>query len=289
MNKPSFVKPILIGGLAAGLLSGIPCVNFLNCFCCAWVILGGVLASYVLVKDCVNYYPTDGDGALVGLGSGALAGVIAGIMSGITSLITGPAMYQTQVNEMMRNMQDVPPEFQQAMEQIMTVFTPGSPMMIIANVFFAVIIFGAIATLGGFIGMRIFRSRGGYAPPPGPMGGYGGYQQGYGPPGAGMPGPYQGPAGTYGGPPPPPPPAMPGAPGSAPPSAPGFGAMPPPPPEPRPPQAPPPAPGPPSRPVEPPGTGTRGGFSGTDAPSTPEIKGGASKPRNFGDDDLFNP
>jgi len=40
-EKPSILMPALFGGIITGVLSGIPFLNFINCLCCAGVLLGG--------------------------------------------------------------------------------------------------------------------------------------------------------------------------------------------------------------------------------------------------------
>ena len=69
------VKPALIGGVVLGLLSVIPFVSAVNVCCCLWAILGGMLATYLYVKNSPT--PANaGDGAVLG----ALAGLIGGVM-----------------------------------------------------------------------------------------------------------------------------------------------------------------------------------------------------------------
>ena len=69
----------LIVGMAAGILSSIPCCNI---FCCMWAIAGGVLAAYLLSrKGKVDLK----EGALIG----ALAGAVAGVVGIIVDIIVG--------------------------------------------------------------------------------------------------------------------------------------------------------------------------------------------------------
>ena len=68
--------PALIGGVVAGVLSGIP---LLNCLCCLWIIGGAMLSSYLLAKNSPVALSA-GDGAIVGAFSGIIAAVVVAIL-----------------------------------------------------------------------------------------------------------------------------------------------------------------------------------------------------------------
>jgi uncharacterized membrane protein len=71
-------KPVLISGIPAGLLSGIPIVS---CLCCAWLIMFGFLSAYLFKKDTGTLEIEDG--AI----SGALTGLVAFVITMIISII----------------------------------------------------------------------------------------------------------------------------------------------------------------------------------------------------------
>jgi len=71
MNKDSFLKSALIGGVALGVLSALPVLGAVNCLCCAWVIGGGMFAAHLYVKEA--QLP-------VTLGTGVLLGLLAGVI-----------------------------------------------------------------------------------------------------------------------------------------------------------------------------------------------------------------
>src|SRR6185503_5545589 len=85
------VKPALIGGVLLGLLSVIPFVNAVNVCCCLWAILGGMLASYIYVKNSPT--PANaGDGAILGALAGAIGAVISIILGIPINYAMGPTM-----------------------------------------------------------------------------------------------------------------------------------------------------------------------------------------------------
>ena len=77
------LKPVLIGGIVCGILSGIPIVNCLN-MCCLLYILSGVMTAHFMIKDgcqgLSNY-------AIAGGLSGSIAGFVGGVLGFIISLI----------------------------------------------------------------------------------------------------------------------------------------------------------------------------------------------------------
>ena len=82
------LKPAIIGGVVVGLLSIIPIVNLGNVCCCLWAILGGLLATYLYVKN--SPVPaTPGDGAILGAIAGAVGGAIVIVLGIPISLVAG--------------------------------------------------------------------------------------------------------------------------------------------------------------------------------------------------------
>lgn len=148
MNKESYLKAALIGGCVAGFLSVIPIVNWLNIICCLWVIIGGVVAVYILTTS-VTAPITYGDGAVVGL----LAGVIAGVICGVISLLIRIAGFGVGLAYLERFAHRFP-QFEQYLGMARTA-TIGAGM-IIAWLFFSIIIYAIFGTLGGVIGTAIF-------------------------------------------------------------------------------------------------------------------------------------
>ncbi len=196
MERSLYTRAILIGGIISGVISGTPLVGYANCCCCCiWYIMGGLIASYVICYY-APVYPGDGAGTLAGLGAGALGGLINSIMNMVVQLISpsriGPQTVQPFIDKLPPKLQD---SFIQGMQQGTTL---GS---LILGMFFLIIIACAVATFGGFVGMRIFRPLRMMVPAPWPQAQYPWPPQGPGPPyGPG----YGPPPGPQGGMPPPP-------------------------------------------------------------------------------------
>ena len=164
------VKPALIGGVLLGLLSVIPFVNALNICCCLWAILGGMLASYLYIKN--SPVPASaGDGAILG----ALAGVIGAVISVILGIPINYAMGPTMRNLMLSMFENLDRQQAEMMRRQLEMSGESIPALIVNALILAVLLL-FFSTIGGLLGAAIFEKRkGGPVPPPPPATGPGGY------------------------------------------------------------------------------------------------------------------
>ena len=169
------LKPALIGGVALGLLSVIPFVNFANACCCLWAILGGLLATNLYVRSSPT--PVNaGEGAIVGALAGVIGGVIAFVLGIPIDYAMGPVMRGLMV-DLVANL-----DRQQAEMLRQSIEGQGQAIgAIILQSLIGSVLLVVFATIGGLLGVPIFEKRKGGAPPPppinvgGPVGGPGGY------------------------------------------------------------------------------------------------------------------
>jgi hypothetical protein len=162
------VKPALIGGVLLGLLSVIPVAN--TC-CCLWAILGGMIASYLYVKNSATP-ATPGDGAMIGALAGAFGAVIVLVLGIPISYATGPTL-RNWLLSMMENMDPRQAEmFRQQLEM-----SGDSIVPVIINALILAVLLFIFSIIGGLIGTALFEKRkGGATPPPPPVtGGPGAY------------------------------------------------------------------------------------------------------------------
>jgi hypothetical protein len=139
-----------------GVLSVLPIVNAANACCCLWVVIGGVLASWVMQQN--HPVPvTPGQGALVGF----LAGVIG---FGVMLVASIPVAYfqgtmMEGFSESLLRQEGMTPEMRDILQQVGpgVIFALAGVLMFVAQ-----LVFG---TLGGLIGAAIFRTSLPPAPP----------------------------------------------------------------------------------------------------------------------------
>jgi len=170
-RKPAILMPALIGGIAGGVLSGVP---FLNCLCCLWIIGGGILASYLLVKE--SPVPlTAGDGARAGAFSGVIAAAAASLI-GLPLAAMNSAFLHRFIERMAEYVREMPAGWERWFDRGSGPFSLG---WFLIGVVINAAVFAVLAALGGIIGISIFNKRttgssGSSAeapPPPSPPGG----------------------------------------------------------------------------------------------------------------------
>lgn len=157
---PSILKAALIGGVAAGVASSIPIVEFLNCACCALVIGGGVLAAGLQSRasKTAGVPFRVGNGAVVGLVAGLVYGVTSGVLAALVAAVFGNPT--AEVLKMVEGMgAEIPPETIEMLESM----SSASPAMVgLMSVVVGVIVGAIFSTLGGVIGGAAFK----YEPAP---------------------------------------------------------------------------------------------------------------------------
>lgn len=165
-SKPDKLIPALYGGVIMALISSVPFINLVNCFCCAGILFGGVMAVYFYKNNFTPDTPpyTSGDCVAVG----AMAGVISAVLSTILSLLLlamfGNVM-QNLVLEFLRNSKfNIPDQAMQQIENAMRVRTGG--LFIMMEFGQHLIIHTLFGLLGGLIGYSIFKPKQQVMPPP---------------------------------------------------------------------------------------------------------------------------
>lgn len=150
MNEhgPGMFTPALIGGAAAGILSGLP---FLNCLCCLWIMGGAMLAAYLLAKDSPRSL-TAGDGAVVG----ALSGVAAAVIDSVLGLFLRDfnlAVARRMLDRLSEFAEEMPSGWESWFDLGEGGFTLA---MFFLGLFLSAAVFAAVGALGGVVGASLF-------------------------------------------------------------------------------------------------------------------------------------
>ena len=85
-------QPAILGGLFIGVISGLPFISVINMCCCAGVIAGGVLVTYLLQQNSPVPVATS-EAAIQGLLAGVIGGIVMTLITAaLASVIACPAM-----------------------------------------------------------------------------------------------------------------------------------------------------------------------------------------------------
>jgi hypothetical protein len=168
MNDLDWKQPALIGGLVAGLLSVIPGLNIINCCFCAWLLVGGALAS----KMVINRTPRpvkNGEGAQIGAFAGVIAAGIYFFLSvTLIALSIGQEFQQKMLSQLSEKMGN--PDFQEAMRKYIELLANQTPTQRLVSALPGLVILSLIfigfSTLGGLLGVVLFEKRRIVPPPP---------------------------------------------------------------------------------------------------------------------------
>lgn len=156
------LKPAIIGGVVIGLLSIIPIVNLGNVCCCLWAILGGVIATYLYVKD--SPVPASpGDGAILGAIAGAVGGLIALVLGIPISIVAGSITRELLI----RVVESINPSQAEMMRIQMSAGV--SVVREIVNGIILAVCLVIFSTIGGLLGVPIFEKRKRELAPPPPQ------------------------------------------------------------------------------------------------------------------------
>jgi len=160
MNREGMLKPALIGGVLVGVLSSVPFVGTLNCFCCAWVIAGGMLSAYLLVKES-PFAVTLGRGVALGLLTGAIGAVVDTLFSIPIQMLLSRAGINVldQLRTAADQLPSLPPEVREMFRSIPAGGLGLSLMLLIAAGLLKLVIYSLVAMIGGALGVALFEKR----------------------------------------------------------------------------------------------------------------------------------
>jgi hypothetical protein len=159
MNDSRMLKPALIGGILLGVLSSLPLINFFNCFCCAWVIAGGVLAAHLYVKDSPTPV-TLGGGVALGLFTGVVGAIVTTLFSLPLRLMMGRGSMNimAELKQTIDQLPNVPPETRQMIESL-AARGGVNTIFFITGMLILLVLYSLAGMAGGAIGVAIFEKR----------------------------------------------------------------------------------------------------------------------------------
>jgi len=168
-QRPEYLRPALVAGAVAGLLSGLPFIGAGNCVCCLWIVGGAAMAAKLLAAATPGLL-TAGDGAIVGAMTGIVAAVVDAIVSiPLRSFNLGLA--RRLIDKAAELGGEMPSGVGGILNSSSGVLTPG---WFLLGLFVSAAVFALVGALGGIIGVSLFGKKSlppaPAAPPPPPPG-----------------------------------------------------------------------------------------------------------------------
>lgn len=145
-------QPALLGGLFIGILSSLPLISGLNACCCLWVVVGGVLTTYLRQQQEPEPLETS-DALLSGLIAGAIGAVLDIIGNYVFMQLTGP-LWQDQVLSQLDANPDLPPQMREWMMKVLS----GQGLALL-QVVVVLPMFAIFGMLGSLLGLTFFRRK----------------------------------------------------------------------------------------------------------------------------------
>jgi len=149
-QKPGYLRPALIAGAVAGLLSGLPFIGIGNCICCLWIVGGAAMAAKLLAAQTPGLLTT-GDGAIVG----ALTGIVAAVVDTIVKI---PMQHFNMdlARGIIDKLPDVSTEMPAGLDEILNSSGMLTPGWMLLGLFVSAAIYAIVGVLGGIIGVSLF-------------------------------------------------------------------------------------------------------------------------------------
>ena len=152
--------PALLGGLFIAVLSSLPVINMC---CCLWMIIGGMLTTYLQQQNRPD--PLETADAVLG---GVLAGLIGAIIASLVPIVMvslGGRPLEELIQQAMTETSELPEEWRRRISEFVS--ARGSSLLLLIFVF-NIPLYIVFSMLGSLLGVAFFRKKTPPAAPPAP-------------------------------------------------------------------------------------------------------------------------
>jgi hypothetical protein len=139
----------LLAGLFIGIVSALPLVGAANVCCCLWVVVGGLLVTYLRQQGRSTAIES-ADAALSGLAAGAIGALINLVFSLLMFTMAGDIA--AQVRSMAEQFPQLPPDVR---DRLMT-FDAGAGFVLLMSLV-TVPVYAIFGMLGALLGLVVFK------------------------------------------------------------------------------------------------------------------------------------
>ena len=152
--RASKLQPALLGGVVIGTLSALPVISMGNCVCCLWVILGGLLATYLLQQ--AQPTPVEGvEGAITGLLAGLVGAVVGSLVAIPIQMLMGSMQGDILGRILDQGGNDIPAEMREVLQSLTRGGMGGA--LILFGFLMSLIVNAIFGAIGGLLGTVMFK------------------------------------------------------------------------------------------------------------------------------------
>ncbi len=158
-SKPDKFVSALYGGLLIATVWSIPGLNFLNCLCCAGVLMGGFLAVLMYQRELTEGMEplTREDCTQLGIMAGVISSVAAVVIQHLVALLFGNIAIDMMLQIVEQMQMDLPPEFYPMVEEAKN--TDPSFIGSFLAIFIYILPNTLFSFLGSLIGWKVFQPK----------------------------------------------------------------------------------------------------------------------------------
>jgi hypothetical protein len=159
-QQPDKFGPAIYGGILMGLLSAIPYLNLVNCFCCAGILLGGFCAVFFYKSHFTPEMPpfTSGDCVMVGALAGLVGAVVGTVFAVGIHAAFGDVMNEFFRRALLDSNLELPSQTRAQLEEMLA-DKPLTPLAVSVSFFITTIMDVVFGLLGGLIGYGVFKPK----------------------------------------------------------------------------------------------------------------------------------
>lgn len=169
-TRPAVWKAALISGGALGVLAALPVVGTcLNACCCGLAAAAGFFGALLYLSETEPAgRPPYGDGALVGLLTGAVGAAVMALATGLFHTMMALAGWTPRISGLEKVLKDadLPPALAEIIETYLS--GSGASLAWMAGAFiFGLVVYGTFAVVGAVVSVAMFHDKRDASPPPG--------------------------------------------------------------------------------------------------------------------------
>jgi hypothetical protein len=162
MNNPDRIKPIILGTMTMIILSVIPILSLINIFCCAGIVLGGVVgvASYNKQLKSTNVKLLYKDGVIIGILCGILSAVVVTGVNLLTQMYSKVNPF-IEIKSLLESFTNIIPEISNEIDRLAEEYNiyGYSPTLTIFMALTHIILYPLFGILGGILMVTILNKK----------------------------------------------------------------------------------------------------------------------------------